>query len=177
MQAIQGKYKRPAGSPFITRDHNRLLAVYMLIVLFHFAEHVIQAIQFFYLGVARPEAGGLLGEQFPALLTNETLHFGYNLILFVGIVMLYKGMSRGSQMWWMVGGMLQGWHMFEHTILQLQWLTGWYWFGANKQTSLLENFIPRIELHFMYNSIVTIPIVIAVCIHVYQRYKGNLMHD
>lgn len=168
---VKHKNTRPKGSPFTVADHNRLLAMYMLIVLFHFAEYVIQVIQFAYLGFSRTDAGGLLGEQFPALLTNETLHFGYNLILFVGIRMLYKGMSSGAQMWWMVGGMLQGWHLFEHTLLQFQWLTGSYWFGANRQTSLLENFIPRIELHFMYNTVVTIPIVIAVCVHVYQRYR------
>ena len=169
--------RRPAGSLFTVADHNRLLAMYMFIVLFHFIEHVLQIIQFFFLDYSRAEAGGLLGEQFPGLLTNETLHFSYNFILFLGLVMLYRGMSSSAQLWWLVALMLQGWHLFEHTILQFQWLTGWYWFGADRQTSVLENFIPRIELHFMYNTIVTIPIVIAVLIHIYQRYRlGSAWH-
>lgn len=165
--------RRPAGSPFTVADHDRILVFYMFIVLFHFIEHILQIIQFFFLGYTRSMAGGLLGEQFPDLLTNETLHFGYNLLLLLGIIVLFRGFKGNAQLWWMVAGMLQGWHFFEHAILQWQYVTGNYWFGADRQTSVLENFIPRIELHFMYNTVVTFAILVAVGLHLYQRHQES----
>ena len=32
-------------------------------------------------------------------------------------------------------------------------------------TSVLQNFFPRVELHLFYNSIVTIPMIVAVILH------------
>jgi hypothetical protein len=34
--------------------------------------------------------------------------------------------------------------------------------GAKEPTSVLQLFFPRIELHLFYNSVVTIPIVVAM---------------
>jgi hypothetical protein len=72
----------------------------MFIVLAHFAEHILQAIQVFILGWPRPEAGGLLGEQLPSLATNESLHFGYNLLLMIGLLVLYRGFSGKARTCW-----------------------------------------------------------------------------
>ena len=59
----------------------------------------------------------------------------------------------------------QSWHVFEHILLQVQYLTGHYLFNSPQQPSLLELFFPRIELHFVYNVVVFIPIMLAAVAH------------
>jgi hypothetical protein len=36
-------------------------------------------------------------------------------------------------------------------------------------TSLLQHYYPRIELHLFYNSIVTLPMLVAVVLHMWPR--------
>src|SRR5581483_7656148 len=57
--------------------HKRAMQVFLVIVLGHWAEHILQAIQVFVLHWPRPEARGALGMVFPWLVTSETLHYGY----------------------------------------------------------------------------------------------------
>lgn len=48
---------------------------------------------------------------------------------------------------------------------QLQWLSGYYLFGAAKQISLGELWFSRVELHFMYNLIVFMPLLIGLILY------------
>ena len=46
-------------------------------------------------------------------------------------------------------------------------LTGTNLFGAAVPTSILQLWVPRMELHLLYNAIVFIPMVIAMYYHLY----------
>ncbi len=56
---------------------------------------------------------------------------------------------------------------FEHFILFYQAQTHQYWFGGAVPTSVGQIWIPRIELHLIYNALVFIPMVIAMYYHIY----------
>jgi hypothetical protein len=146
------------------RLHRRAVAVYAVVVATHFAEHVIQVGQVHLLGWARPEAGGLLGLVFPGLAAAEVLHTLWNSLQLTGLILLLAGFGHvpAARRWWTIALVLQTWHWLEHALLQFQYVTGVYFFGAMKQMSLLERVVPRIELHMLYNLLVFIPTVIAV---------------
>lgn len=156
-----GSWQRQLAGPW----HSRVLSLYMVIVFGHWAEHIAQAYQVFVLGWARPEAGGVLGLWFPELAASEILHFVYNLSLLAGLVLLRHGFRGRARTWWTVATAVQGWHFFEHLLLQVQWLTGFYLFGAAQQTSILQLWVPRVELHFLYNTLVFLPMVIGMYRH------------
>lgn len=145
--------------------HTQALGLYMLLVGGHAAEHVVQVAQAFVLEWARAESGGILGLWFPDLMRSEVLHFSYNMLQLIGLLLLYDGFSGRARRWWQVAIVLQGWHFFEHFLLQAQWLTKVYLFGAAKQTSIGELLVPRIELHFIYVTLVLIPTVAALIEH------------
>lgn len=146
------------------RLHARALAVYAALVASHFLEHLAQIAQVFALGWARPEAGGLLGLAFPGLAMAEVLHTAWNSLQLTGLILLLPGFwGRGRAAgWWRLALALQTWHWFEHAFLQVQYATGVYFYGAIKQMSVLERFVPRIELHFAYNLLVVVPTVVAI---------------
>lgn len=68
---------------------------------------------------------------------------------------------------------IQTWHYIEHVLLMGQYLTGYYLFGAPHQISILQLWFPRAELHFTYNLLVFIPMVIAV--HYYIKPKLEMI--
>jgi hypothetical protein len=146
--------------------HFRLaLTIYLLLVASHFAEHAAQILQVYVLDVPRPRAGGLLGLLLPGLVMAEVLHTTWNSLQLTGLILLAPGtMARGrlARALWLVAIALQTWHWFEHAVIQLQYVTGIYLYGAAKQMSILERLLPRIELHFAYNLMVFIPTVAAV---------------
>ena len=103
--------------------HKRALNVFTFIVLAHWAEHLAQAYQIYVLGWARPRAGGFLGLFFPWLVSSEVMHYGYAIVMLVGIWMLRKGFTGTSRKWWTVALVIQFWHHIEHAVLQWQALT------------------------------------------------------
>ena len=68
-------------------------------------------------------------------------------------------------MWWTVSLVIQGWHLVEHSLLQGQALLGQNLFGSPVPTSILQQFVPRPELHLLYNLIVFVPMVVAMWLH------------
>ncbi|MCE7989222.1 MAG: hypothetical protein DYG89_49340 [Caldilinea sp. CFX5] len=145
--------------------HQRALWLFMVIVLGHWLEHLAQVYQIYVLGWIPKAAGGALGLWFPHLAASEVLHFTYNLFLWGGILWLQPGFRGAARKWWHGAMALQNWHFFEHILLQLQWLTGYYLFGATKQISIGELWFPRVELHFMYNLLVFIPLLIGLILY------------
>ena len=79
----------PARPSFMSRLngpwHRRSLQIFMVIVLVHFAEHLFQAYQVYVLHWPVHEARGMLGQWFPWLVHSEVLHYGYAVIMLVGI--------------------------------------------------------------------------------------------
>jgi hypothetical protein len=148
-----------------TRHHRAALTVFLAVVLAHWAEHLAQAYQIWVLGHPRPQARGMLGQFFPWLVTSESLHYGYALVMLIGLFLLRPGFTGRARTWWTVALVIQFWHHIEHLLLLIQAQTGHYFFGGKVPTSVLQIFYPRVELHLFYNSIVFIPMVIAMYCH------------
>src|SRR5215831_676530 len=152
--------------------HERALQLFMLVVLAHWAEHLAQAVQIWVLHWPRPKAGGVLGLWFPWLVTSEVLHYGYALIMLIGIWVLRAGFTGLSRKWWTVALVIQFWHHIEHLLLIGQATFHHNLFGSAVPTSIVQTLIPRVELHLFYNTIVFIPMVVGMYYHMFPR-KGE----
>jgi hypothetical protein len=148
-----------------TRRHSAALAAFAAIVVAHWAEHLTQAFQIYVLHWPLPKAGGALGLAFPWLVTSEWLHYGYAIVMLVGLVTLRHGFTGSARRWWNAAMWIQVWHHLEHLLLLLQAVTGAYLLGAAKPTSLVQLIVPRVELHLFYNTAVTVPMVVAMVLH------------
>jgi len=142
--------------------HAKAVTVYMAIVVAHWVEHLLQAGQLYALGWTLEESRGALGLLFPWLVSSEALHYGYALVMLVGLVLLRPGFTGSAQTWWTAALALQVWHHFEHLLLLGQVLAGSPLFGAAKPTSLIQLLVPRVELHLFYNAVVFAPMAVAV---------------
>ncbi|HKR52345.1 MAG TPA: hypothetical protein VJT72_22770 [Pseudonocardiaceae bacterium] len=152
-----------------TRRHKPVLELFGLIVVAHWVEHIAQAVQIYALGWSRPQANGVLGLVKPWLVTSEWLHYGYALIMLVGLVALRHGFTGRSRTWWYTAMWIQVWHHLEHLLLLLQAATGHNLFGRPVPTSILQLLLPRVELHLFYNAVVFVPMVIAMVYHLRPR--------
>ena len=115
--------------------HERALWIYLAIVILHWTEHLFQAAQIWVLGMPRPEALGALGYVFPWLVKSEAMHFTYAVLMFAGLVLLRPGF-RGTAK------------------------TGW-----TVPTSIVQQVVPRPELHLLYNLAVFVPMIVAMWLH------------
>ena len=149
--------------------HKRALNLFMLVVLAHWAEHLAQAYQIYVLGWPRPKAGGVLGLFFPWLVSSESLHYGYAIVMLIGIWTLRKGFTGTSRKWWTIALVIQFWHHIEHAVLLTQALTHHYWFGSPVPVSFLQLLFPkfRVEIHLFYNAVVFIPMMIGMYYHMF----------
>jgi hypothetical protein len=150
-----------------TAWHERALQVFTVIVLAHWAEHLAQAFQIYVLGWSPPESRGVLGQWYPWLVKSEVLHYTYAIVMLVGIWMLRDGFVGRSRRWWTVALVIQFWHHIEHGLLQVQALIGQNLFNSPVPVSIAQLWIPRVELHLIYNTIVFIPMVIAMYHHMF----------
>ena len=155
--------------------HEHALWIYTVIVLAHWSEHFAQAFQIYVLGWKISDARGVLGLPFPGLIKSESLHYGFALVMLVAFWVLRKGFVGRSHTWWMVAFWIQFWHHIEHAILQTQVIVGHNLFGSPVPTSLAQLVIPRVELHLFYNTIVTIPMAIAMFYHMFPD-RGDEAH-
>lgn len=160
-----------AASPLIERLnsiwHERALQIFMVIVLAHWAEHLAQAYQVYALGWPIPESRGVLGIWYPWLIASELLHYGYALVMLGGIWFLRKGFTGTSYTWWMIAFGIQFWHHIEHGLLQGQAIIGMNLANSPVPMSVAQFFIPRVELHLIYNTLVFIPMVIGMYYHMF----------
>jgi hypothetical protein len=148
-----------------TRWHRVALIGFMAIVLAHWAEHVAQAIQIYALGWEVKESRGVLGLPFPWLVTSEWMHYGYALIMLVGLILLRQGFVGRARTMWNIALGVQVWHHLEHLILLIQATTGSYLLGRSEPTSIIQLVAPRVELHLFYNAVVFTPMVVAMILH------------
>jgi hypothetical protein len=147
--------------------HKWALRSFMVIILAHWAEHLVQAYQVYVLNWPMHHARGVLGQAFPWLVHSEVLHYGYALIMLVGIWMLLPGYVGRARAWWLAALVIQFWHHIEHALLQGQAIAGRTLFGAPAPTSIAQLLIPRLELHLVYNTLVFVPMVVAMYYHVF----------
>lgn len=153
------------GAALNGRYHRTALNIFMVVVVGHWAEHIAQAYQIWVLGWPVPRSRGLLGQVFPWLVTSEWLHYGYALVMLVFLFLLRPGFAGRARTWWTVALAIQFWHHIEHLLLVIQAQSGHYMFHRSVPTSVLQVFFPRVQLHLFYNSIVFIPMVIALYYH------------
>ena len=147
--------------------HERALQIFTLVVLGHWAEHLAQAFQIYVLHWPVPQARGVLGLWYPWLIKSEVLHYSYALVMLIGIWLLRPGFTGTARKWWTVALVIQFWHHIEHALLQGQALLGRNLFNSPVPTSIAQLWIPRVELHLIYNTIVFIPMVIAMYYHMF----------
>jgi len=147
--------------------HKRALQVFLVIVIAHWAEHLVQAYQVYVLKWPLHQARGVLGQVFPWLVHSEVLHYGYALIMLAGIWALLPGFVGRSRAWWLAALVIQFWHHIEHALLQVQVIAGRTLFGAAAPTSIVQLWIPRVELHLLYNGLVFVPMMVAMYYHVF----------
>ena len=145
--------------------HSLALQIFMGIVLAHWAEHLAQALQVYVLHWPVPEARGVLGLWFPWLVSSEALHYGYAIVMLAGLWILRSGFVGRAYVWWMVAFWIQFWHHIEHALLQGQVIVGQNLFNSPVPMSIAQLVVPRLELHLIYNSIVFVPMVIAMYRH------------
>ena len=146
--------------------------MFMAIVLAHWGEHLFQAYQIYVMGWPRPMANGILGLWYPWLIKSEVLHYGYALVMLIGIWVLRKGFTGTGRTWWTVALVIQFWHHIEHLLLITQATMHHNFWGKPVPVSVLQLFFPRVELHLFYNTIVFIPMVIGMYYHMFPR-KGE----
>ena len=149
--------------------HKPALQLFMVIVLAHWAEHLVQAFQIYALGWAPPDARGVLGQWFPWLVKSEALHYGYAIVMLVGLWVLRGGFAGLSRKWWTAALAIQFWHHIEHALLLGQAVAGQNFFGSPVPLSVAQMWIPRVELHLFYNTIVFIPMAVGMYFHMYPR--------
>ena len=151
------------------RWHKPALQLFMVIVLAHWAEHLAQAFQIYVLGWPLPEARGVLGYWYPWLVKSESLHYGYAIVMLIGLWTLRKGFHGLSRQWWTAALVIQFWHHIEHGLLLGQAVAGQNFFGSPVPLSIAQMWIPRVELHLFYNTIVFIPMVVGMYYHMFPR--------
>jgi hypothetical protein len=153
-----------------SEKHELALQVFMAIVLGHWVEHLLQAFQIYVLNWPVPEARGLIGYFYPWVIKSETLHYGYAVVMLIGIWLLRPGFNGiDDRRWWTVALVIQFFHHFEHLLLIGQVATGHFIAGRPVPTSLIQLWVPRVELHLFYNTIVFIPMVVAMYFHMFPR--------
>src|SRR5688500_5353395 len=154
--------------------HKRALNLFMFIVLAHLAEHLSQAYQIYGLVWPLPQAGGFLGLFYPWLVRSEFMHYGYAIVMLVGLWVLRVGFSGTSRKWWTIALVIQFWHHIEHAVLQWQALTQHYWLSSPVPVSFLQMVLPRfrVEIHLFYNAVVFMPMVIGMYYHLFPP-KGE----
>ncbi|MBU2667279.1 hypothetical protein KOI35_27590 [Actinoplanes bogorensis] len=156
--------------------HRAALTAFMVVVIAHWGEHIAQAVQIWGLGWPRPQARGLLGVPFPWLITSEWLHYGFAIVMLAGLWFLRKGFTGRARMWWTVALGIQFWHHIEHLLLLVQAQSGHFLAGAAVPTSIAQLVFPRVELHLFYNTVVFVPMVVAVYLHLRPtRAEAELM--
>jgi hypothetical protein len=147
------------------RYHKLVVMIFTVIVIAHWAEHLVQAAQIWVLGWPTSRANGVLGVPFPWLIKTEWLHYGFAVVMLAFLWFLKDGFTGRSRRFWIIALAIQFWHHIEHLLLLLQAMIGVNFFGADMRTSVLQTFFPRVELHLFYNAIVTIPMIIAIVLH------------
>ena len=156
-----------------SRWHEPALYTFMGIVLAHWGEHLAQAYQIWVMGWPRPKANGIVGLWYPWLIKSETLHYGYAIVMLICLWVLRKGFVGTARTWWTVALVIQFWHHIEHLLLFGQATFHHNLWGKPVPYSVLQLVFPRVELHLFYNSVVFIPMVIAMYYHMFPSKKDQ----
>jgi hypothetical protein len=148
---------------------SKTIWAFIVLMIAHWAEHIVQAYQVWVLHMPRACAMGILGMKYPALMKGEWLHWGFALLTLGFISALNSGFGDVARKWWIAAYWFSLFHCIEHSFLFVQAQTHVYAFGRSEPTSFIQYFIPRIELHLFYNSVITILVSIAM----YYKFRKS----
>lgn len=162
---LAGKESREPSIGCVRRHHRPLLWGFAAIVVGHWTEHLVQAFQIYVLDLPVPQSRGIMGQYFPWLVTSEFMHYGYALVMLLGLWVLRGGFNGTARQWWMLSFTFQFWHHFEHLLLFLQATLDFRIGTGLAPSSLLQFVVPRVELHLFYNTVVTLPMIVAMVFH------------
>jgi hypothetical protein len=149
-----------AGARWNYRRHHWLVLFYVLVVSQsgHFLEHVAQMVQLHTLHLTGTAARGVFGA-----LDIEWVHFLWNLWVLVAAAVLLVRFRDNPWLWFTA--LFAAWHGLEHTYILWVYLTtgvigtpGWLSLGGAVRGGLP---LQRADLHFIYNLIETVPLLIA----------------
>jgi hypothetical protein len=138
----------------------------------HELEHIVQVFQRYVFG--NPTGAGILG----ALVDVEPLHLAYNgIFLFLIALCFYLGgfykelARRHAIAFWLMSFALgfEAYHFIEHIFKTVQFTDT----GMNGTPGILGSFINLVWLHFAYNTIAFIPLVVVFVMDGY--YRGALV--
>jgi len=157
--------------------HKPALITFTIIVLAHWAEHLAQAYQIYVMQWPVPEARGVLGLWYPWMVTSELLHYAYALVMLIGLWLLRSGFKGRSAKWWMIAFWIQFWHHIEHALLQGQAIFDRNLFDSPVPMSIVQLWVPRVELHLFYNTAVFLPMVVAMYHHMFPSADDAAQHS
>lgn len=152
--------------------HYRWLALYYVLVVTqvgHFGEHVCQMVQIHLLHRTGPNARGVIG-----VLDIEWVHFIWNIWVAVAVVALLVPYVKNRWLWATLP--LVVWHGIEHAYIMSVYLST----GVAGTPGLLSKGgkiggglpLTRPDLHFLYNLIETVPLVIGFVWQVAQLQRS-----
>lgn len=151
------------------RHYDRLALFYILVLsqVGHFFEHVAQMVQIHLLGLSGLNARGIFGT-----LDIEWVHFVFNSWVIIAASILVAWFRRNPWLWATL--VIAGWHEVEHVSIMATYLTT----GKAGSPGLLSRGgliggglpISRPDLHFLYNLVETIPLVIALGYQIVRSY-------
>jgi hypothetical protein len=171
LQSPQPSFVERVNGPY----HELALRTFMVVVLAHWGEHLLQAFQIYVLGWPVPEARGLVGYYYPWLIKSETLHYGYAVVMLAGLWLFRPGFTGvADRRWWTIALAIQFFHHIEHFLLLAQATSGSNLLGRPVPTSLIQLWVPRVELHLFYNTIVFIPMIIGMYYHLFPPPGENV---
>jgi hypothetical protein len=144
----------------VYRAYQWLALFYVLVVTQtgHLLEHVAQVVQIHVLGLTGPDARGIFGT-----LDIESVHFVWNTWVLVAVVVLLLHYRSNRRLW--LTTLFSTWHAIEHAYIFSMYLTT----GLSGTPGLLAQGgailgglpLSRPDLHFIYNLIETIPLILA----------------
>ncbi len=159
-----------------------IFGILMVVQCLHFIEHIAQIIQVDVVGWPRLDSTGILGR-----LDLEYVHFSFDTtLLIITSILLFGKFRRNIPLW--IAWVVAVWHTIEHW-----YITYYFQFdhanylpppapGLHAREGLLgadgllwpSSPFQRIELHFLYNLLYTVPLIWAFVLIIRQAYDEYL---
>jgi hypothetical protein len=135
--------------------HYGWFALFYLLVITqtgHYMEHVTQFVQDHFLGFG-DQGPGIIG-----VLNTEWVHFGWNTYVFIATIVLLTKFRRNPWLWALLAGAI--WHQVEHVYEIVGYIrTGVAPVGILPRGGLVDLPINGHDLHHLYNTIETVPLI------------------
>jgi len=146
--------------------HKWTLQAFMIIVIAHWAEHLVQAYQVYVLKWPLHQARGVLGQAFPWLVHSEVLHYGYALIMlsaFGAVARLCGSVARMVARALVISsGITSSTRCSRVRSSRPDAVRGR---RSHEHHPAVD---PRLELHLFYNSVVFVPMMVAMYYHLFR---------